>query len=207
MKINGNNNNLPENNKSKNTNNKPPKSKTPIFTIIKGNYIERKGMDGLIYEKYTIRAGGTYADYHSYEYDENGNVIKEVFDNKGGGHDGWSTDGIPESVKTFEYDTTGKIVKETQDRKGGGPDGKSADGTPDWIKTYEYNEYGVLVKETEIFQGENPDAPPKMITTAEYDNGHNTKRTIDLRGGGPDGKSADGIPDWTRTYEPEENNS
>ena len=84
-----------------------------------------------------------------YEYDKNNNNTKMTFDRNG--------DGVPETVTTNEYNANNNITKYTFDRDN--------DGTIDYSKTYEYNDLGQLSKETSI----NKDGSIDSIKNYIYD--------------------------------------
>lgn len=107
---------------------------------------------------------GVLAEIAEYEYDGNGNLIKESYD--------YNADGMPDEV--YEYNSDGNITNEYYEY--------DADGVIDETYKYEYDANGNEIKSLADYDN---DGTPDRISTYEYDsNGNRTRRSIDKDGDG-----------------------
>ena len=111
--------------------------------------------------KESIYPNGEFGWYHIYEYDLEGNVIKES---------SYGTDGELGNYQTYEYDTKGNLIRESSYDS----DDK---GFYDWYKTYEYDTKGNLIKKSSYdtdgelgdYQTYEYDTKGNLIKKSNYD--------------------------------------
>ena len=126
----------------KNADANPPKT-TPLNTIFNdGDGFVARNDDGLIVEKYFLDSHGTTVAHEKYEYDENGNMTRELRDDSGAGADKKDPDGVADYIITYEYDENGNMTRKLRDYRGAGADKRDPDGVADSAFYYIRNEEG-----------------------------------------------------------------
>ena len=119
----------------------------------------------------------------NYEYDSNGNVTRELYDQEG--------DGKPDRVTVYQYNSDDKVVRELSDENG--------DGLPNRVTSFEYDSNGRLTRREEDNDGDGAIDDTSTIT---YDShGNITQETSDYNG---DGK-ADQIYSFKHIYDADGN--
>ena len=123
--------------------NQTQKLKNSGESIFKENIVYKNDKEQVVEE--FLMLDSTTVKYHwTYEYDANGNLVKEQMDgNDEEGRRG--ADGIMDIVDTYEYENN-RLVKQETDFTGGGENGMSIDGKPDRVKIYKYNNDGELIR-------------------------------------------------------------
>lgn len=145
------------------------------------------------------------------KFNTKGNLIEERCDNFGGGKDGYSPDGKPDTVIKYIYDAKGNLIEEHYDFKGSGS-GLSQDGNTDWVTKYMYDAEGNLIEKHDDHEGSgklglSPDGKPDTVTKYMYDaKGNLIKERQDFEGGGINGNSPDCLDELVITMNYDENN-
>jgi hypothetical protein len=101
----------------------------------------------------------------NYEYDDAGNLARELVDRDG--------DGRPDRVTVYEYDAAGNVTRQQWDSDG--------DGTAERVESYEYDTAGNITRELAY---ENGDRRPGQVSY-EYGDDNRLTRREDI---GADGK-------------------
>jgi antitoxin component YwqK of YwqJK toxin-antitoxin module len=116
--------------------------------------------------------GGCSFDYYqfinqivNYEYDDDGNLARELVDLDG--------DGRPDRVTVYEYDAAGSITRQQTDTDG--------DGSADQVESHEYDDTGNISQELYY---ENGERGPRQVSY-EYGDDNRLTRREDI---GADGK-------------------
>ena len=161
-----------------------------------------KNDKGQVVEKKILNAEGKVSEHYTYEYNEEGQVIKMTKDYDGGGVDGKEPDGKPDDVYTYKYDKNGQLVRETKDYWS--PDGLIPDGNPDEIVEHKYDRKGQLVETSWNYNDDEKGlkgGADEIITYEYNEKGQLVKENWDGLGFGKNDKKPDGKPDEVRTYE------
>ena len=93
----------------------------------------------------------------NYEYDDAGNLARELVDRDG--------DGRPNRVTVYEYDAAGNVTRQQEDSDG--------DGSADRVESYEYDVAGNIKQELDY---ENGDRRPTQVSYEYGDNNRLTRR-------------------------------